>query len=319
MRSPPASDRGLLLVTAQKLPQHRRDPRPTVRASDLWGFCARRVSDARMWRAGTRAERVRPLAWHQARACPPLVWANRYRSAKQQAHRTLANACHTPFANPPMPFTVYIRRAPSSRYSLEIATAPAGSTRPGAQPSARRPPTANGGSVLAGPWGTRQPPGRTHALGPGTGKSGGGTQHAPNPAMLPLTNLPAASRPPCLSQGPMIASPPRNCHSTSRFHQTGAQPSARRPPAARVGSVLAGPRGARQPPARTHALGPGMGKSGGRPSTLATPPRSRSRTLSRIASTLPQSGASAIASTRCPLAGGPTAPHDLCRPPGRPT
>ena len=39
--SPPASGRGPLLVTAQKLPQRRRaprDPRPTVRASDLWGF-----------------------------------------------------------------------------------------------------------------------------------------------------------------------------------------------------------------------------------------------------------------------------------------
>ena len=56
----------------------------------------------------------------------------------------------------------------------------------------------------------------------GNGEERGRTQHAPNPAMLPLANPPAVSRPPCLSQGPMIASPPRNCHSASRFHQTGA-------------------------------------------------------------------------------------------------
>ena len=171
------SGRGPLLVTAQKLPQRQRaprDPRPTVCASDLWGFCARRVSDARLRQAVTRAERVRPLAWHQAPACPPHVWANRYRSAKQQAHRTLANARLTPFANSQTPFTERIRRASSSRYRLEIATAPAAFARPRAQPSAWRPRAAPGGYELAGHRGARRPQARTHALGLGTGKSGGG-------------------------------------------------------------------------------------------------------------------------------------------------
>ena len=38
-----------------------------------------------------------------------------------------------------------------------------------------------------------------------------------------------------------------------------------RPPAARGGSVITEPRGARRPPARKHAAGPGTGKSGGEP------------------------------------------------------
>ena len=60
-----------------------------------------------------------------------------------------------------------------------------------------------------------------------------------------------------------------------------AQPSARRPPAARGGSVITEPRGARRPPARTHAVGPGMVKSGGRPYALTTLKRSRSRAPSK--------------------------------------
>ena len=60
-----------------------------------------------------------------------------------------------------------------------------------------------------------------------------------------------------------------------------AQPSARRPPAAHGGSVITEPRGARHPPACTHAVGPGTGKRGGERRTLATPPRSRSRAPSK--------------------------------------
>ena len=99
----------------------------------------------------------------------------------------------------------------------------------------------------------------------------------------------------------------------------GAQPSARRPPAARGDSVLAGPRGARCPPARTHALGPGTGKSGGGPSTLATLPRSRSRTPRRIASTPPQSGPMVCYSRRpLPTGWGPYRTTQSMPTPGSP-
>ena len=60
-----------------------------------------------------------------------------------------------------------------------------------------------------------------------------------------------------------------------------AQPSARRPPADRGGSVITEPRGARRPPACTHAVGPGTGKSGGGPYALATSIRSCSRAPSK--------------------------------------
>ena len=138
---------------------------------------------------------------------------------------------------------------------------------------------------LAGPQGTRHQPARTHALGPGTGKSGGGPSTLATPPR-------SRSRTPShinihrrLSQVP----PLRHCleiaTAPAGFTRPGAQPSARRSPAACGGSELAGPRGARRPPARMHAAGPGTGKSGGRPSTLTIPPRSRSRTPSRIAFT----------------------------------
>ena len=85
----------------------------------------------------------------------------------------------------------------------------------------------------------------------------------------------------------------------SKFHKAGstrpgAQPSARHPPTACGGSVLAGPQGARRPLARRHALGPGMGKSGGGPSTLATPPPSHNARLrKRRPSSPPVSGGEA--------------------------
>ena len=238
-----------------------------VGASDLWGFCARRVSDARLRRAVTRAERVRPLDWHKAPACPPHVWANRYRSTKQQAHRTPANARFAPFANPRTPFTARIRRAPSSRYRLEIATAPATFARPGAQPSAGRPRAAPGGYKLGAPDAhqrARNPatlplasPRRIASTPPQSGAHGHVTAQklpqrqprSPDPWPRPLhgvrtlplgatslrdlgasdahttpprsrSRAPASSRPPRLSQGPIVASPPKNCQSASRFHQT---------------------------------------------------------------------------------------------------
>ena len=58
---------------------------------------------------------------------------------------------HAPAREPqPHHFHRRLSQGPSSRYRLEIATAPAGFTRPVAQPSAQCPPTACGGSVLAG-------------------------------------------------------------------------------------------------------------------------------------------------------------------------
>ena len=64
----------------------------------------------------------------------------------------------------------------------------------------------------------------------------------------------------------------RSKHPSHPLHQySWAQPSAWHPRAARGGSVIKGPRGARRPPGRMHALGLGTGKSRGGPSALATP------------------------------------------------
>ena len=59
---------------------------------------------------------------------------------------------------------------------------------------------------------------RTFRAGKGEGRWR--TQHARNPATLPLANLQPHHVHRRLSYGPMVASPPRNCHSTSRVHQT---------------------------------------------------------------------------------------------------
>ena len=75
-----------------------------------------------------------------------------------------------------------LSQGPSSRHRLEIATTPAGFTRPVAQPSAQRPPAASGGPELAG----RQTPTSAHAcFNAGNGEERGRTQQARNPAMLP--------------------------------------------------------------------------------------------------------------------------------------
>ena len=105
-----------------------------------------------------------------------------------------------------------------------------------------------------------------------------GELRARNPATLPLKSpQQAARRPPRLSQGPTVSSRLEN--PTAKALR--AQPSAGRPPTAPGGSVITEPRGARRPPARTHAVGPGMGKSRGGPYVLATPPPSLSRAPSK--------------------------------------
>ena len=129
-----------------------------------------------------------------------------------------------------------------SRHRLENPTAKALFTRPGAQPSARRRPAARGGSVITGPRGASRPPARRHTVGPGTGKSGGRPSALATHATLPLKSpQQAAWRSSRLSQGPMVASPPRKSHGESFVRQTQAQPSVRHPPAACGGSVIMGP------------------------------------------------------------------------------
>ena len=141
-----------------------------------------------------------------------------------------------------------------------------------AQPSARCPRTAPGGYKLAGPRGARRPPASTHAVGPGTGKRGGGKEPLPN-RVRPASVRSSWSRHRL-----------ENPTAKALFARPGAQPSARCPRTAPGGYKLAGPRGARSPPAGTYVLGPGTGKSGGRPSALTTLPRSRSRVPAELRS-----------------------------------
>ena len=148
-------------------------------------------------------------------------------------------------------------RGPRSRRRLEHPTAKA--LR--AQPSAGRAPAARGGSVIMEPRGVRRPPARMHAVGPGTGRAGW-TLRAQAP---PRSRSRAPSKPHGVR--PTSVRGTRSCrrleHPTAKALR--AQPSAGRPPAARWGSVITEPRGARRPPARTHAVGPGTGKSGADP------------------------------------------------------
>ena len=182
-------------------------------------------------------------------------------------------------------------RGPWPRHRLENPTAKALLARPWAQPSARHPPAALGGSVITGSRGASRPTACTHAVGPGTGKSGGGPYAL---ATLPRSRSRAPSKPhgvrPTSVRGPWPRHRLENPTVKALLARPRAQPSARRPPAARGGSVIPGPRGASRPSARTHAVGPGTGKSGGGPYALAALPRSRSRApTSRMAFAPPQS------------------------------
>ena len=77
------------------------------------------------------------------RAPARVPWGLRARGTSGRQTRTQPR--HAPAREPP-PHRVHPAsvRGPSSRPRLKIATVPAGSTRPGAQPSARRPPAARG-------------------------------------------------------------------------------------------------------------------------------------------------------------------------------
>ena len=157
-----------------------------------------------------------------------------------------------------------------------------------AQPSARRPPEARGGSVITEPRGARRPPARKHAAGPGTGKSGGEPQRS-QPRHAPALEPPQAARlPPRLSQGPAVSSPPRTSHSESF-----AGPALGEAPASGPWGFRHHGTSRRQTPTSAQARRRARnGEERGRTPALATPPRSRSRApTSRTASSLPQSGA----------------------------
>ena len=141
----------------------------------------------------------------------------------------------------------------------------------------------------------------------------------------PLTRAPRIAVQGRFFGGPSQRAAPRPSiseHPTAKASR--AQPSARRPPAARGGSVITEPRGARRPPARTHAVGPGTGKSGGGPYALATPPRSRSRAPSKPQGIHPASVGAHVCYSHCALPTGrgpyrttrsaptPGSPHIVC-------
>ena len=150
-----------------------------------------------------------------------------------------------------------------------------------AQPSARRPPAARGGSVITEPRGARRPPARKHAAGPGTGKSGGEPQR-PQPRHAPALEPPQAARlPPRLSQGPAVSSPPRKSHSVSF-----AGPALGEAPASGPWGFRHHGTSRRQTPTSAQARRrAGNGEERGRTPAPATPPRSRSRApTSRTAS-----------------------------------
>ena len=157
-----------------------------------------------------------------------------------------------------------------------------------AQPSARRPPAARGGSVITEPRGARRPPARKHAAGPGTGKSGGEPQR-PQPRHAPALEPPQAARlPPRLSQGPAVSSPPRTSHSESI-----AGPALGTGPASGPWGFRHHGTSRRQTSTSAQARRrAGNGEERGRTPAPATPPRSRSRApTSRTASSPPQPGA----------------------------
>ena len=157
-----------------------------------------------------------------------------------------------------------------------------------AQPSARRPPAARGGSVITEPRGARRPPARKHAAGPGTGKSGGEPQR-PQPRHAPALEPPQAARlPPRLSQGPAVSSPPRESHSVSF-----AGPALGEAPASGPWGFRHHGTSRRQTPTSAQARRrAGNGEERGRTPAPATPPRSRSGApTSRTASPPPQPGA----------------------------
>ena len=158
----------------------------------------------------------------------------------------------------------------------------------GAQPSARRPQAARGGSVITEPRGARRPPAHKHAAGPGTGKSGGEPQR-PQPRHAPALEPPQAARlPPRLSQGPAVSSPPRESHSVSF-----AGPALGEAPASGPWGFRHHGTSRRQTPTSAQARRrAGNGEERGRTPAPATPPRSRSRApTSRTASPPPQPGA----------------------------
>ena len=213
-------------------------------------------------------------------------------------------------------------RGPWPHHRLENPTANVLFAGPGAQPSARRPPAAHGGSVIMGPQVASRPPARRHAVGPGNGEERGRTLRARNSATLPLKRpQQAARRSPRLSQGPMAASPPRKSHSESFVGRTRG-PALGTAPARRPLGFRHHGTSRRQSPTSAHARRrAGNGEERGR--TLharnpATLPLKSPHQPHRVRRASVRGPWSAIAVARCPLAGGNTALHNPRRPPESP-
>ena len=167
---------------------------------------------------------------------------------------------HAPALEPPQ----------AARLPPRLSQGPAVSSPPRTSHSESIAGPALGEAPASGPWGFRhhgtsrcQTPTSVQARRrAGNGEERGRT---PAPATPPCSRSRAptsrtASSPPQPGARGLVAPPE---HPTAKALR--AQPSARRPPAARGGSVITEPRGARRPPARKHAAGPGTGKSGGEP------------------------------------------------------
>ena len=110
------------------------------------------------------------------RQSPTSSHAHAVGPGRAGADPTRSQPRHAPAQEPPAGRMAFAppQSGPWPHHRLENPTAKALLARPGAQPSARRPPAARGGSVITGPRGASRPPARTHAVGPGTEKSGGG-------------------------------------------------------------------------------------------------------------------------------------------------
>ena len=192
----------------------------TSNGPGLWRVCAHRIwtptsAQARFKTKNGGKARAYPRVWHQstsntgpAHSQPPPC--SRELAGPLGPGKGKSGGGPSMLANPPcsrsrtpsrITFTAASVMGPWSCRRLEIATAQAGSTRLGAQHLGTS---------------RRQTPTRAHArFRAGNGEVRGRTQHARSPATVLLANPQPHRR---FNQGPMVASPPRNCHSASRVH-----------------------------------------------------------------------------------------------------
>ena len=183
-----------------------------------------------------------------------------------------------------------------------------------------------GTAPARGPWGfrhhrtsRRQTPTSAHArFRAGNGKEWGRTQHARNPATLPLKSPQPHPVHPASVRGPWSCHRLKNPTGKALFARPGAQPSAWHPHAAHEGSFITGPRGLLP----SHSGGAGRGahvcpcaRGRGRAHWPAWPgprPGSRPLTCALAVGPTPVPGAG---SRTCTLAG---VPRPVPRVPARP-